>query len=116
MFYVYLPNNFIKTKFDASLLFTDKDSLTYEIKFEDVYKELFKDKYLFDFSEYQQNFFHPTNKKITGKMKDKFKGNLINKFIGLKSKMYDIVAEGGEEFSKAKRINTSIKMFCLTKK
>lgn len=53
MFYVYLPNNFIKTKFDASLLFTDKDSLTYEIKFEDVYKELFKDKYLFDFSEYQ---------------------------------------------------------------
>lgn len=49
-------------------------------------------------------------------MKDKFKGNLINKFIGLKPKMYDIVAEGGEEFNKAKRINTSIKMFCLTKK
>ena len=49
-------------------------------------------------------------------MKDKFKGNLINKFIGLKSKMYDVVSKAGEEFNKAKRINTSVKMFCLTKK
>ena len=28
--------NFIKKHFDAELLFTDKDSLTYEIKSEDV--------------------------------------------------------------------------------
>ena len=30
------------------------------------------------------NFFHPTNKKVIGKMKDEFKGTPINKFIGLK--------------------------------
>ena len=29
-------------------------------------------------------------------MKDKFKGIPINKFIGLKSKMYCIVSENGE--------------------
>ena len=42
--------NFIKTNFDAELLFTEADSLTYEVKSEDVYKEFFKHKHLFDFS------------------------------------------------------------------
>ena len=32
--------NFIKNKFDAELLFTDTDSLTYEIKSEVVYEHL----------------------------------------------------------------------------
>ena len=31
--------NFIKKHFDAELLFTDTDSLTYEIKSEDVYEK-----------------------------------------------------------------------------
>ena len=44
--------NFIKKNFDAELLFTDTDSLTYEIKSEDVYEEFFKWKDLFDFSNY----------------------------------------------------------------
>ena len=34
--------NFIKKNFDAELLFTDTDSLTYEIKLEIVYEEFFK--------------------------------------------------------------------------
>ena len=38
-------NNFIKKHFDAKLLFTDTDSLTYEIKSEDVYEEFSKRKY-----------------------------------------------------------------------
>ena len=33
--------NFIKNNFDAELLFTDTDSLTYEIKPEDIYKKRF---------------------------------------------------------------------------
>ena len=40
--------NFIKKNFDAELLFTDTDSLTYEIKSENVYKEFFKWKDLFN--------------------------------------------------------------------
>ena len=47
--------NFIKKNFNAELLFTDTDSLTYEIKSEDVYEELFKHKHLFDFSNYPKN-------------------------------------------------------------
>ena len=37
---------FIKKHFDAELLFTDTDSLTLEIKSEDVYEEFFKYKHL----------------------------------------------------------------------
>ena len=37
---------FIKEHFDAELLFTDTDSLTLEIKSEDVYEEFFKYKHL----------------------------------------------------------------------
>ena len=47
--------NFIKKHFDAELLFTDTDSLTYEIKSEDVYEEFFKHKHLFDFSNYPKD-------------------------------------------------------------
>ena len=46
--------NFIKKKFNAELLFTDTDSLTYEIKSENVYEEFYKWKDLFDFSNYSK--------------------------------------------------------------
>ena len=42
--------SFIRKRFDAELLFTHTDSLTYEIKSEDVYEGFFKHKHLFDFS------------------------------------------------------------------
>ena len=45
--------NFIKKNFDAELLF-DTDSLTYEIKSENVYEEFFKWKDLFNFSNYSK--------------------------------------------------------------
>ena len=56
----------LKKQFDAKLLFTDTDSLTYEIKSEDVYEEFFKHKHLFDFSNYPEDskFFNLTNKKL----------------------------------------------------
>ena len=47
--------NFIGKHFDAELLFTDTDSLTYEIKSEDVYEEFFKLKHLFDISNYPKD-------------------------------------------------------------
>ena len=46
---------FIKKSFDAELLFTDTDSLTYEIKSEAVHEEFFKQKPLFDFSNFSKN-------------------------------------------------------------
>ena len=47
--------NFIKKNFDVELLFTDTDSLSYEIKSENVYEEFFKWKDLFDFSNFPKD-------------------------------------------------------------
>ena len=72
------------------MLFTDKDSLAYEIKSEDVCEEFFKQKHLFDFSSYLKDskFFDETNKKVISKVKDKSERKIIDEFVGLKSKMY----------------------------
>ena len=74
------------------MLFTDTDSLTYEIKSEDVHEEFFKWKDLFDFSNYPKDskFFNEANKKVIGKMKDEFGGVIVDDFVRLKSKMYSI--------------------------
>ena len=58
--------NFIKKHFDAELLFTDTDSLTYDVKSDDVYEELFKHKHLFDLSNYPKDskFFDSNNKQV----------------------------------------------------
>ena len=99
--------NFIKKHFDAELLFTDTDSLTYEIKSEDVYEEFFKHKHLFDFSNYPKDskFFDETNKKVIGKMKDESEGKIIDEFVGLKSKMYSMKNIDGKESNTAKGVN-----------
>jgi hypothetical protein len=46
--------NYIKKKYGdkSKLLFTDTDDLMYEIKADDVYEDFFKDKKMFDNSDY----------------------------------------------------------------
>ena len=99
--------NFIKKNFNAELLFTDTDSLTYEIKSKNVYKEFSKWKDLFDFSNYSKDskFCDNTNKKVIGKMKDEYGGVIIDEFVGLKSKMYSIRKINGSESSTTKGVN-----------
>ena len=55
----------IKKNFNAELLFTDTDSLTYEIR-PDVCKEFYTWKDLFDVSNYSKDsiFYDDTNKKL----------------------------------------------------
>ena len=102
---------YIKSKFDAKLLFTDKDSLVYEIKTEDVYENFYQDKNLFNFREYplDSKLFDPDNKKLIGKKKDEFKGRIISEFVGLKSNMYSLIGGDGEEVTKAKGVNKKIR-------
>ena len=102
-------HNFIKKKFNTELLFTDTDSLTYEIKSENVYEEFFKWKNLFDFSNYSKDseFFDSTNKKVVGKMKNECGGVIIDELIGLKSKMYSIKKIDGKETNTAKGVNVA---------
>ena len=104
--------NFIKKNFDAELLFTDTDSLAYEIKSKDAYEEFFKRKDLFDFSNYSKDskFFNETNKKVIGKMKDEFGGLIIIEFVGLKSKMYSIKKIDVKEHNAAKGVSTAIEL------
>ena len=60
-------DNCIKNKYNnkARLLFTDTDSLTYEIGTEDVYRDFWNNKDKFDNSDYLENspYFNITNKK-----------------------------------------------------
>ena len=99
--------NFIKQHFDAELLFTDTDSLTHEIKSEDIYEEFFKHKDMFDFSNYPEDskFFDQTNKEVIGKMQDESEGKIIDEFVGLKSKMYSMKNIDGKESNTAKGVN-----------
>ena len=65
---------------------------------------------MFDLSVYPKdsNYFDTVNEGVIGKMKDEFKGIPVNKFIGLKSKMYCIVSDDDTEVNTAKEVNISI--------
>lgn len=72
------------------LCFTDTDSLCYEVKTENVFLDMFRDKHLFDLSNYPID--HPchdsSNQKAPGFFKDEVGGEVISEFVGLRAKMY----------------------------
>jgi len=104
--------NYIKNKYKskAKLLFTDTDSLTYEIEAEDVYQDFWKSKDLFDNHKYQENslYFDKTNKNVIGKFKDEASGIPIIEFIGLRSKMYSYKKDNQKGGKTAKGIKDNI--------
>ena len=85
-------------------MFTDTDSPTYKIN-----QKMFM-KFFLNINTYltlviiYQSFLIQKNEKVIGKMKDELKVIPINKFIGLKSKMYCIVSENDT----VKGVNISI--------
>ena len=104
--------NYIKKKYGnrAKLLFTDTDSLTYEIETIDVYKDFWNDKNKFDNSGYNENspYYFNTNKKVIGKFKDEASGIPIREFVGLRSKMYSYVKDNLKEERTAKGIKKNV--------
>ena len=87
--------NYIKTKYGykAKLLFTETDSLVYDIKTLDFYKDINPDiEKRFDTSDYQTN--HPSgiktglNSKVIGMFKYEAGGEQIVEFVGLRAKLY----------------------------
>ena len=78
---------------------TDTDSLFYEIKTDDVYKDLFgensKCKNCFDTSNFNKAnpYYSDKNKMVSGKLKCENADNMIGKFVGLKSKNYAFTYE-----------------------
>ena len=107
--------NYIKQKYGdkAKLLFTDTDSLTYEIQTEHFYKDISEDvKHRFDTSDYPPN--HPSgipsgfNKKVLGMFKDEAGGKVIDEFVGLRAKLYSYKMFEGEESKKCKGVKKSV--------
>ena len=98
----------LKKIFDAKLLFTDTDSLTQEIKAEDIFLDIYKDKDLYDFNNYRKDskFYDSSSRNEIGKMKDESKGKTITEFVGLMSKMYSLVGVDGKENKKGKGVNS----------
>ncbi|PFX18804.1 putative uncharacterized transposon-derived protein F54H12.3 [Stylophora pistillata] len=97
--------NYIKPKYPegkSKLLFTDTDSLCYEIQTEDFYKDISDDvDRLFDTSNIKKG--HPSgiptgvNKKVIGMFKDEKGGKIIEEFVGLRAKLYSYKMFGDEE-------------------
>ena len=102
----------LKTFNSVKLLFTDTDSLVYEIKRGNVYDQYFKDKHMFDFSGYSKDsvYYCDLNKERLGKMKDELNGVKIDEFVGLKSKIYPLISFDGKEVNKAKGVNLKLRL------
>ena len=104
--------NCMKTKYGdkAKLLFTDTDSLTYEIETEDAYRDFWNNKNKFDNSDYNESspYYFNTNKKVIGKFKDEAAGIPIREFVGLRSKMYSYIKDNQKEERTAKGIKKNI--------
>lgn len=100
------PYNYIRQKYlnKAKLLFTDTDSLTYEIEAEDVYRDVWNNKDRLDIGDYaaDSKYFDKTNKKVIGKFKDEATGIPISEFVGLRSKMYSYTKDNSKSDRTAK--------------
>ena len=105
--------NHIKKKYgnNARLLFTDTDSLTYQIFTKDIYEDIWMNKEKFDFSDYpKESKYHDiTNKKVLGKFKDEAAGEIITEFVGLRSEMYSYKKTSGKATQTAKGITKTAK-------
>ena len=98
---------------------TDTDSLCYEIKTEDFYKDISGDvEAKFDTSAYPKDHSdrngQPSgiktgvNKKVIGMMKDECFGNIMSEFAALRAKSYATKMDNNEESKKCKGISKTV--------
>ena len=104
-------------------MFTDADSLMYEIKTEDVYEGFSKNKEMFDLNNIwiKSKYYNYSNRLVVGKMKDETGGVAIKRFVRLKSEVYSLLVDYSSVHKKAKGVNNNVvprkaivntKMFC----
>ena len=94
----------------CELLYTDTDSLLVEIETDDVYKDIEKNKDLYDTSDYpkEHKLYSNINKKVLGKMKDECNGTQIVECVCLRPKMYSILKAHEKNIKKAKGVKKSV--------
>ena len=107
--------NYIKNTYgdNAKLLFADTDSLAYEIKTKDFYKDINPDiEEWFDTSDYPTN--HPSeiktglNSKVLGMVKYEAGGKQTVEFVGLSAKLYSYKMLDGSEDKKCKGVTKNV--------
>ena len=81
-------------------------------------EDLNKDKEMFYFSNYstKSKYYDDSKELVVGKMKDNTASDAVEKFAGLKPKMYSFLVDDNSEHEKAKGVKEQIirtrKMFC----
>ena len=104
---------FAKKQFDGKckLLYTDTDSLIYDIACPDIFQVMRDNISRFDTSDYAPDNAYQLplmNKKIPGLMKDECNGKIVTEFIGLRSKMYCLEVEHEDFVKKAKGVKSNV--------
>ena len=106
--------NHMKVKYPGDklqLMFTDTDSLAYAVETEDVYEDMWDDVgLLYDFSGYPDAHVlrSDENKKVLGKFKDELNGVPMEEFVGLRSKCYSMLFDGGKENKRAAGVKRAV--------
>ena len=88
--------DYIKNKYDnkSNVLFTDTDSLMFEIKTEDIYEDFSTNKEMFDFSK--SEYYDNSKALVIRKMHDETGGVAIEDIVGLKPKIYSFLLDNSE--------------------
>ena len=106
--------NYINKKYaeKAVLLYTDTDSLIYQIETKDFYADIAPDViskfYTSNFHQaHPSGLYTEVNKKKLGMMKEENAGQQIEEFVGLRAKLYSYKM-AGEDHKKCKGIKKSV--------
>ena len=107
--------DYIKNKYgnNSRLLFTNPNSLLYEIKTKYVYEYSSDNKKMFNLSNYstQLKYYDNSNKLVVGKIKHERAGFANEEFAGLKPKMYSYLIDDNSKNKKTKDINENVVHF-----
>ena len=111
--------NYILPKYGkkSKLLFTDTDSLCYEIETNELFEDMKTDSEKYDLSEFSKDFktnngtqmYDDTNKKVLGKMKLETSDKVAVEFVGLRSKLYSLLLNDGDDKKVCKGIKKCVK-------
>jgi len=100
LMYNFHYNTMLKNYGDkCKMIYTDTDSLIYEVETDDLYEDMLKIQDNFDCSEYPKDhiLYNPINKKVIGKFKDEVASGVISEFIALRPKLYSYLVEGEDK-------------------
>ena len=95
----------------CDIMYTDTDSLIYNVECADVYEDMKRDIDRFDTRDYAIDNAYGiplANKKVPGLMKDENNGAIMTEFVGLRAKMYALRVDGRKDTKKIKGAKSSV--------